>query len=184
MDNLLVVYKDKYKDLPLATVAMVEADPSWKSQIHTWGIATLADGRCNGSGYGHKIIQKKEHLFKGGGHKVVVNGSFKLMVVSAEENENLPLATVAIVQANSSWKSQIAIWGIAELADGRCDGSGYGHTIHQLKQDDIGECGTKVVVKFETLSQPQPIPPIAITPTQIDYPHRRVLPPQLRRMWK
>ena len=148
-ERFLVVPADKYKDLPLATVAMVQADPSWKSQINTWGIATLADGRCNGSGYGHKIHQKKEYVVKGGGHKVVVNGSFKLLVVSVKEYKDLPLATVAMVQANSSWESQMKTWGIAALADGKCDGSGYGHKIHQLKQDDIGECGHKVVVKFD-----------------------------------
>ena len=141
--TLLVVRFDEYKDLDLATVAQVKADSSWKSDIEEWGIASLADGRCDGSGYGFNISNHMEEY----GHKVVVKYlEFKLLVVSVDEYKDRPLATVAQVKANPEWKSQIETWGIATLADGRCDGSGYGHIV--LKQSDVENEGFthKVVV--------------------------------------
>ena len=66
--TLLVVQFDEYKDLDLATVAQVKADSSWKSDIEEWGIASLADGKCDGSGYGFNISNHMEEY----GHKVVV----------------------------------------------------------------------------------------------------------------
>jgi len=67
--QLLVVPFGKNVEMELATVAHVTKNGSWKLQIEQWAIASLADGKCDGKGYGHKIFKDK---FKQYGHKVVV----------------------------------------------------------------------------------------------------------------
>ena len=42
-------------DLPLATVSNVLEDEKWKNKIGDWDIVKLADGWCDGKGYGFKV---------------------------------------------------------------------------------------------------------------------------------
>ena len=68
--RLFVVPSNMYNNMELATVADVEKSEKWKEKMHTWTIARLADGKCDGSGYGNGIYREtpNEDL----GHKVVI----------------------------------------------------------------------------------------------------------------
>jgi len=71
--RLWVVAQHLYPEYPLATVLQVRENSSWKGQVRAgqmrWTIATLADGYCNGEGYGLNVFEEAPNF--GLGHKVI-----------------------------------------------------------------------------------------------------------------
>ncbi len=68
-NRLLVVAQHLYPEYPLATVAQVRENSSWKAQMGAWTIATLANGKCDGASYGLRVFDEATDF--GLGHKVI-----------------------------------------------------------------------------------------------------------------
>ena len=55
---------------------------------------------------------------------------FRVISVS-EKTEDTILASAADARSDGSWKRQMGGWYICELADGNCNGGGYGYRVHE-----------------------------------------------------
>ena len=57
-----------------------------------WGIATLADGRIHGSGYGYRVDRSINDSYDGGtcGEKLIIKGVILLIIINLQCNNIFP----------------------------------------------------------------------------------------------